>query len=314
MLKSNRRRFSTGRALKVVRRVHMYTGLFFFPWAMLFGLSGVLFNHPNAFEDVRGRRVATTELQEVTGLSPWQPGQIAERVVRELNRRGGERYELSTDYESELSGVSVFSAKAEQGRHVVLLEMQNATAIVATRSARPEPPPVPFAGARVVLPEVSLSHLQEKLGPLLASRNLSSQGELTAHPRISQQLRFRMLGADGTAYNTIYDLRTGALSGRRTDTWPSLGLSQYLGKLHTAHHFPARPGWMTVWAAMEDLLGLTLLAWGASGLVMWWQMRPTRRWGSLCVVATLAFVALAVWGTSSQLLFGPVAQALGPGG
>ena len=291
----------------------MYTGLFFFPWAMLFGFSGLLFNHPNVGEDVQGQRLAPAQLQEITGLSPWQPERIAAQVVRGLNQRVGGNYQLSPDYESRLHGVGVFAAPAPEGRHMVLLEMQKAMAIVATKKARPEPLPVPFAGERVELPQFSVSELERRLQPVLANRGLASDGELSAHPKIAQQLRFRMIDDEGTKYNAIYDLRSGALSGRRTGQWPAIGLSQYLGKLHTAHHFPATPGWMTLWAAMEDLLGLTLVLWGLSGLAMWWQMKPTRRWGAAVVALALAVVGMAVWGTSSELMFGPVGQAMGPG-
>ena len=45
--------------MKLVRRVHMYTGLLMFPWVLLFGLSGMLFNHPNFGESGSGERLDT---------------------------------------------------------------------------------------------------------------------------------------------------------------------------------------------------------------------------------------------------------------
>ncbi|HVJ88034.1 MAG TPA: hypothetical protein VM452_20385, partial [Caulifigura sp.] len=40
------------RMMRVVRRVHLYSGLFLFPWVMLYGVTALLFNHPGAMPDV----------------------------------------------------------------------------------------------------------------------------------------------------------------------------------------------------------------------------------------------------------------------
>ena len=51
-----RNRYSV--VLRLIRRIHLYTGLFMTPWVFLYGVSGFLFNHPGAFSggDVRSLR------------------------------------------------------------------------------------------------------------------------------------------------------------------------------------------------------------------------------------------------------------------
>src|SRR5262245_33925407 len=47
-------------AMHWVRRIHLYSGLFMFPWVMLYGITALLFNHPGAFPD-RVQHVLTRE-------------------------------------------------------------------------------------------------------------------------------------------------------------------------------------------------------------------------------------------------------------
>ena len=37
--------------LKLIRRIHLYAGLFLAPWVMLYGTTALLFNHPGDFTE-----------------------------------------------------------------------------------------------------------------------------------------------------------------------------------------------------------------------------------------------------------------------
>ena len=58
-----RRRY--GAVMKFVRRLHMYLGLLVFPWVLLFGASGALFNHPEIGRDIEQRDLSPEELEEI---------------------------------------------------------------------------------------------------------------------------------------------------------------------------------------------------------------------------------------------------------
>lgn len=62
--------------MKLVRRTHML---------LVFGISGMLFNHPNLGEDVKVREISSEQLRSLTGLEPVQAGEIAREVVARLN-------------------------------------------------------------------------------------------------------------------------------------------------------------------------------------------------------------------------------------
>ena len=52
--------------MKVVRRAHMYLGLLVFPWILLFGISGVLFNHPQIGRDFERRSISAEQVSAST--------------------------------------------------------------------------------------------------------------------------------------------------------------------------------------------------------------------------------------------------------
>ena len=45
------------------------------------------------------------------------------------------------------------------------------------------------------------------------------------------------------------------------------------------------------WALFVDLVIAAMIFWGLSGFWMWWELRATRFWGALCLVAGMALFA-----------------------
>ncbi len=84
-----RARIRYNAALKLVRRAHLFAGLFMTPWLFLYGVTGFLFNNPEAFPD---REVRTAGRAEVVGTAladfPTAP-ELADRVVAALNTAAG---------------------------------------------------------------------------------------------------------------------------------------------------------------------------------------------------------------------------------
>lgn len=300
-----------GKMLRVLRRVHMYLGLFLLPWLLLFGVSGVLFNHPNIGQDVRGTRLAESDL---AALAPWHPSELAGRVVERLNANGAAQYRLDGHHRSELDGFTVLTAPSADGQHMVLLDMESPRGVLVTRAAPPRDDASRFAPQHVEIPGVSTKAVEAQLSGLLAQRGVEATGALRAHPKIAPELRFRVLDRDNVAWNLTYDLGSGTIAGRRADSPSGLGLSALLTRLHTTHHFPMRPSVLWLWALFQDLLGVAMAFWALSGLLMWWQMKRTRLLGVVSLSLALGVAALIIGGTASHLTFGDVGPELGPGG
>ena len=75
------------RVMHWVRRLHLYFGLFLFPWAILYGVTAFLFNHPSVFPD----QPLATFGAEVTAGTPLEslptPAEQAAAVVTALNEK-----------------------------------------------------------------------------------------------------------------------------------------------------------------------------------------------------------------------------------
>lgn len=83
-----RKRFN--QVMKLVRRAHLYAGLFMTPWVFLYGVTAVLFNHPDLFSDQAIRRFGPESLEGTAFAGRIHPAALAERVVAALNAPGAE--------------------------------------------------------------------------------------------------------------------------------------------------------------------------------------------------------------------------------
>ncbi|MCP5114235.1 MAG: hypothetical protein GY953_25680, partial [bacterium] len=66
----------------------------------------------------------------------------------------------------------------------------------------------------------------------------------------------------------------------------------FLERMHRRRGYRAGLGLENAWAFSVDFVIVAMVFWVASGLWMWWGLRATRRWGTICAVAGLATFAL----------------------
>jgi len=293
-----------GAAMKFVRRLHMYLGLLVFPWVLLFGISGALFNHPEIGRDIERREMSQEELTGLTGMKPWNPDEIAQRVVAQLNAGSSGGYALDPGAPSSFSGWPLLATPSRSGgRHVLIVSLDGGGATVSTHAPEPKSDPAPFAGTTVELPEYRMAAVQDQVKELLPKLGIDAPGPLRAHPKIHPELHFRVRDANARAWNVVYDLGTGQLDGRPASPG-QLGFVELLGKLHTTHHFPVHGDMAWLFALFADITGITLALWALSGLAMWWQMKPTRVLGAIAITVAVAAAALVMRGTASEIQFG----------
>lgn len=308
-------RRARGRALRLVRRVHLYAGLVLTPWLMFFGLSGMLFNHPNIGEEVRGRRVSAEDLRALSDLQPWNTDAAARSVLKAINESGqpGGPYRLDPGFQSTFSGYAVLNAPAPDGGYMLILDVATASGVLVHKKARKSPDGSTFPRLKLPIPPFSSERLEQHTEGLLAARGLPHERDLRAHPKIAPELRLRVLDTKGVAWNLSYATRDGELTGRRADRFPNLGVTQILGDMHKTHHFTLDLGATWFWALFEDLLGTAMVLWAVTGLVMWWQMKRTRIAGALSLLVALGIAGAIMTGTLQKLTFGDVKAAMGPG-
>ena len=73
------------RVMHLVRRTHLYVGLFLFPWAILYGLTGFLFNHPTVLADAPTTHFNRDDVAGTPLESAPTPREQATAVLANLN-------------------------------------------------------------------------------------------------------------------------------------------------------------------------------------------------------------------------------------
>jgi hypothetical protein len=309
------------RAMHLTRRGHLYLGLFLFPWAILYGVTAFLFNHPTAFSDqpttMFGKEaLAGTPLESLPSMT-----EQANRVVKLLN----EKQQPATPYALGVGEVKynrefAFATVKADGQTVsVLIDVKNGSGTVRSTQDKPkaEPPPkAPFAvgntgpvggrGGRGGQPREGgpprsgdglklddpLHERVKAAVPTVLERTGHPSGDVTVTS--VPELVFPV-EVDGKTWTATYNPMTGAVGGTPADAKPEteLGWRRFLLRLHTAHGYPGEQNARWFWAVIVDVMAGVMCFWGLSGLLMWWQIKATRKAGAVVLVlSAIAATAL----------------------
>jgi len=284
-----------------VRRVHLYLGLFLWPFVLLFGVTGLSFNHPTVGRGLERVVLGAEEVKRRTGFEPWDPAAIAADVVHELNRRGG-RYALSDAYAPRFDGWPLFAAPSEKGRQALIVSLADGHATITDRPDAPDAAPIPLLEGEVPLERYSIPALAEQLTPLLERAPRSVTGPLRPHPTTHPELRFRVVDASGASWDALYDLSTRTVVGKKVGP-RERPLVELLEAIHKQHHYPVERDAKWIWALFADLSALPLIVWALSGLFMWFQLKRLRATGAMVIGLSLAVAALVILGLPGDMSF-----------
>jgi hypothetical protein len=106
-----------------------------------------------------------------------------------------------------------------------------------------------------------------------------------------------LMDADGRRWRVTYNGKAGSVRGRPAEddeAPPPPTTRDFALRLHTAHGYPYRAGPRQAWAVLVDVIAAALVFWGATGLVMWWQVRAARRSGAIVLLASAAIAAVLI--------------------
>ena len=105
-----------------------------------------------------------------------------------------------------------------------------------------------------------------------------------------------LMTADDKLWKVRYHFQTGSVSGGSPDadvpTAKSVSTGQFLTRLHLARGYPSDVNLQWWWASIVDAMAGIMVFWGFSGLLMWWQIKRTRRLGMIVLVLSLV---VAIW-------------------
>ncbi len=291
----SRARVRYNMAMKWLRRVHLFAGLFMTPWVFLYGITGFLFNHPETLSDrevhFAGRsELAGTALEEFPNAK-----RMAEDVVAALNARGGggdEEYRLVDRDSATLSRTLFVTATGDGGEHSVRFDPDSAEIFV--RSSVKSGPPAPRwpGGAKLALPVTPHDRLARGVPEVLTKLGVkATEVAVRTPPELLCTVE-----REGRRWHVAYNIETGAISGSPVEEQSKrLSSRLFLTRMHLAYTYPSQFDARWFWAIAVDAMFVSMVFWGFSGLLMWWQMKKLRAWGAVTLVlSVLAATALAL--------------------
>jgi len=285
----------------------MYTGLVLLPWVVFFGFSGMLFNHPEWFGPVDV--VSTYSADEVAELASFEfpeANRIADEVVRELNRGEISNAYLRNSGKASFNGALTFQSNTESGSATATISPQGARANVKKFQTSAEQTKPEFHGKKIEVSSFNPKEAKELATEMFTEAGLHTVAPVEAGRRGGAEVRFQMESAkNGKKWNVVYDLNSGEVSARDADAALGLDFYSVVSRLHKTHHYPNQKNFRWFWTLIADATGITMVFWGISGAIMWWQLKPTRVLGvaGLSVAGVLA--ALVFTGTFQEANFGP---------
>ena len=255
--------------MKTVRRTHMYAGLALVPFVVLYGITGFLFNHPDVWSQTELRYLSEDSIELDMGSATEMARETAGQVP---------------GLELDMSVAPRFTGRTRlvtDGRSLIV---DDSGSRLFVRPPRPE--------ATVHRDVCTVRDVERGLLDQLNAAESDTVWRVRSLPRVE----FRAI-RDGEPVSATYDQLKNTLTVR--DVEPR-SIRSFLLRLHTAHVYPASWGVDFWWAIIVDIMGLTMVAWAATGLAMWWQMKKLRRGGlvalTVCAVLTAALV-MGKWGS-----------------
>lgn len=294
------------RVIQQLRRLHLYTGLLLAPWAIFFGVSALLFNHPEVGETPKVRRLSTDELAPLTGFEALDPDASAEVVAATMPGPGGP-YTVDESFRARFDGFArLVAPRADGGEYTAIVDLERGRIDLRSplpRASSPAVEPAPFAGPMSDTAGPRMADIATSLAPLGEALELDTQAPFEVARRGAPSLEFRAIDAAGVSWNVVYDLGSGELTGRPARGPSGYGLKRVLGGLHKTHHYPDYGGARFVWVLLADLTAVVLIFWALSGLLMWTQLKRHRRIGAILVAASLGAAAVVFVGAVRDLTF-----------
>jgi len=296
------------RIIHTIRRGHLYLGLFLLPWAALYGVTAFLFNHPTAFSE---QSTTTFERSAILGTpmeSPPSAEDWAAQVMAKLNeiQKPATAYTLLPGAKFGGRDFAFATVKAEGQNINVLIDVKTSTGTVRST---PMPEPKPLVKAPFAIGNASEGRRPGPGGSSLSETGIQLENPLTAMVRETvpvilertgfpggdvtvtsvPDLQFSMEVA-GKTWNASYNFTNGSVSGVEPESAPKpeLGWRRFLTRLHTTHGYPGEANGRWFWAVIVDAMAFTMCFWSLSGLIMWWQIKATRKIGAVVLMLSTA--------------------------
>lgn len=293
--------------MKLVRRVHLYSGIFMFPFVLLYGVSGWFFNHPRHLSGDTVVNFTGTEAVDGSFANLTTPAAMAQQVVDSINKQteesNGPKIVLTDDRSPQYSGFMSFNLRGEDVSHNISLDPMTGSGEVRTTFKKDDEDESedrnPLKDIRRVEIESNAMTEAKELVPKLIDDLELPPGEL-ANNRRGSSLTFSA-EVDGKPTIISYHLGSGGVAALREDAKPDMEVKSFLQRMHLSRTYSPHFNTRTFWAIIVDGMVISMVFRGLSGLIMWWQLKRTRLPGGGFLVASIVCTALLAAGMHDRL-------------
>lgn len=283
--RSRRPRRLSSRVTMLLRRIHLYIGLFLLPWVFLYGITGAMFNHVGLFPKPEISVVDSARLAETPLADFPNPEELAEQVLEALRQQKPEsKFALRQDFDPQFANDIIVQTHADGIKHLVHIDPVDQSAWVATFPKEEKLEPV-FTDVRNVRLSPNPYELARKSVPeIMSSAGIEANAD--SKPQGWSKLNF-IAELDGQPTRVTYVLRDGHIDMTKYEGEDGMSNRDFFLRLHTSHGQPPHWNGRMVWSLFVDVMALAMVTWGITGLVMWWQIKRTRLIGGAVIAASL---------------------------
>ncbi len=317
-----------------IRRMHLYFGLFLFPWVILYGVTAYLFNHPVAMPDQPMIALTASELSVLPLRQQLSPAATATSVIDRLNKMSFEDFrplQLDNSLPARYADGFIFGNIVVDGQQYnVLLGREGKLATLRQQQPKAKPlapsafeidgkpeflkngkgnegnretPSDSTGNTAALMLESGLGELAEQsivamtslpsVQRFLPSRSGEKTSQIQSKVSSVPDLIFQAKDSQ-EVWNVRYNALAGSIHATKASqaSPPDLTWRQYLLRLHLTHGYPESTSAKFGWAIIVDAMAFIMIFWGLSGLVMWWQIKATRRIGFIVLGLSFGVAAM----------------------
>lgn len=281
----------------LIRRVHLYAGLFLLPWVFLYGITGAMFNHQGLFPESPGVDVPAESLSSSALNGFPDADELAVQVVQKITDAVPDAViEIDKQHQPTFNNDVVLEVRSGNTKHAVHIDPVAKSASVV-ELPKPEHPATVLDGIHNIrLHDNPYQLARDAVPQIMADAGFASDGSV--HPRGWCKLNF-LAAVNGQPARITYVLRDGHVDITAFDGNDGMTTRQFFLRLHTAHGQPPHWNARMIWSLFLDAMAIAMVTWGITGLVMWWQLKRARLVGAVVMTASLA--------TATWLYFGMTA-------
>ncbi len=279
--------------MKVIRRMHMYAGLFLSPIMLIYAISGFMLNHSHWFfgrGDVETEMPASAFTETLVESIP-EPNTLANALIAKLNVRSpGEAWKLTDETRIRYNRQIGING---EGPQATVFYRFNLNDKYYTQILRPKKDDTNVGNLNILHFAEPLLAEAEKKALVKAIKKETSGME----PKI-ETFEFRgqpelIFSAehDDSYWDVRYNIETGKLSARPRSSEKSISFSNMLRRMHFTSDYPREIGIRTFWAVAVDAISLLMMFWALSGILMWWQMKVVRQIGMIVFIVSIIVAA-----------------------